>query len=301
MTSTCPDCKKTFQVLCECTRTNYLMSPLEEAESMFDYYDENKVDENKVKNAPAPAPAPARYDWDENVSGDLQNITICEIFGEECTWSKLANLSADPDTESQLVVRIHYYNEGKFFHVRAFVNNSGILDRHYARCGTPGETFPHHMIEELETYFPGCLGDDDQSAENTRSYCDDPNPEFNPFGLSRQKDFDAVTEFDQHIEEHLLLQDFSPEDQAEIREYATIHQLTIRESIEYQTHCHNCGKETPEGLISSGSHQYCSSRCQEYSETYCYSCVYEGECLVCANWADETVFEETVFDETVFV
>ena len=76
MTSTCPDCKKTFQVLCECTRTNYLMSPLEEAESMFDYYDENKVDENKVKN--------------------------------------------------------------------------------------------------------------------TRSYCDDPNPEFNSFGLSRQKDFDAV-------------------------------------------------------------------------------------------------------------
>ena len=184
MTSTCSDCKKTFQVLCECTRTNYLMSPLEEAESMFDYYDENQVDENKVKN--------------------------------------------------------------------------------------------------------------------TRSYCDDTNPEFNPFGLSWQKDFDAVTEFDQHIEEHLLLQDFSPEDQAEIREYASIHQLTIRESVEYQTHCHNCGKETPEGLISSGSHQYCSSRCQEYSETYCYSCVYEGECLVCANWADETVFEETVFDETVF-
>ena len=145
MTSTCSDCKKTFQVLCECTRTNYLMSPLEEAESMFDYYDENQVDENK--------------------------------------------------------------------------------------------------------------------------------------------DFDAVTDFDQHIEEHLLLQDFSPEDQAEIREYASIHQLTIRESVEYQTHCHNCGKETPEGLISSGSHQYCSSRCQEYSETYCYSCVYEGECLVCANWA----------------
>ena len=174
MTSTCPDCKKTFQVLCQCTRTNYLMSPLEEAESMFDYYDENKV-------------------------------------------------------------------------------------------------------------------------KNKRSYCDDPNPDFNLFGLSLEKHFDAVADFDQHIEEHLLLQDFSDEDQAEIREYASIHQLTIRESVEYQTHCHNCGKETPEGLISSGSHQYCSSRCQEYSETYCYSCVYEGECLVCANWANETVFDETVF------
>ncbi len=167
MTSICPDCKKTFQVLCQCTRTNYLMSPLEEAESMFDYYDENKVDENKV---------------------------------------------------------------------------------------------------------------DENKVTNTRSYCDDPNPDFNPFGLSRQKDFDAVDQ------EHLLLH---AEDQAEIREYATIHQLTIRE---YQTHCHNCGKETPEGFISSGSHQYCSSRCQEYSETYCYSCAYDSECLVCANWADETVF-----------
>jgi hypothetical protein len=139
--------------------------------------------------------------------------------------------------------------------------------------------------------------DNDNCIVNTRSYCDDPNPDFNLFGLSRQKDFDAVAEraFDQRVEEHLLLQNFSAEDQVEIREYATIHQLTIRESVEYQTHCHNCGKDTPEGFISSGSHQYCSSRCQEYSETYCYSCAYDSECLVCANWVDETVFDETVF------
>jgi hypothetical protein len=173
MTSTCPDCKKTFQVLCQCTKTNYLMSPLEEAESMFDYYDETKV-------------------------------------------------------------------------------------------------------------------------TNTRSYCDDPNADFNPFELSRmqKEDVDEPNIFEQHVEEYHLLQAFNHEDQAEIREYAIIHGITIGQAIEYQTHCHNCGKETPDGLISSGSHQYCSENCQEYCESYCYSCAYDGECLVCANWPGDS---ESVF------
>ena len=78
-----------------------------------------------------------------------------------------------------------------------------------------------------------------------------------------------------------LLKKFSTEQQTELCEYAKIHYLSIDQAIEYQTHCHNCGKGTPDSLIRSDSHQYCSSRCQEYCEVFCYSCVYEKECLVC--------------------
>ena len=116
--------------------------------------------------APAPAPPPKPSAWDERVTGDFKNITFCEIFGDECTWRTLGNLSSDPDTDSQLDVRLHYYNEGKHFQVRVFVNGGSILDRHYSECGTLGEIFPHHMMEELEFYFPGYF-EEDQSKENS--------------------------------------------------------------------------------------------------------------------------------------
>jgi len=84
-----------------------------------------------------------------------------------------------------------------------------------------------------------------------------------------------------------LLEDFSADDQVEIQKYANIHSITIVEAIKYQTHCHNCGKESVDGLISSCSHQYCSLRCQEYCETFCYPCIYKDKCFVCTNWKDK--------------
>ena len=78
-----------------------------------------------------------------------------------------------------------------------------------------------------------------------------------------------------------LLASYSEEQCQQIYMYAKEYNLTINEAIDYQTHCHNCGKGTPDSLIRSDSHQYCSSRCQEYCEVFCYSCVYEKECLVC--------------------
>jgi hypothetical protein len=122
-------------------------------------------DESEDDAEPVPAP-PKPSAWDERVTGDFKNITICEIFGDECTWRTLGNLSSDPDTDSQLDVRLHYYNEGKHFQVRVFVNGGSILDRHYAECGTLGEIFPHHMMEELEFYFPGYF-EEDKSKENS--------------------------------------------------------------------------------------------------------------------------------------
>ena len=150
----------------------------------------------------------------------------------------------------------------------------------------PEETDPRFDYDALHE-------ENEYDQQNEYNTCDS-----NPFELLRkdlQKDFDEVAvDFESKFrrEEDKLLHDFSSEDQIEIREYANIHYITIADAIEYQTHCHNCGKDTPNSLISSGSHQYCSYQCQEYCETYCYACVYSSECLVCANWTDES---ETVF------
>ena len=111
-------------------------------------------DEEDDAPAPAPAPAPVRSTWDERVSGDFQNKTICEMFGDECTWNTLANIGADPDSESELSVHIYNYNEGKHFQVRARVNDVSILDRHYSAPGN-GERFPDKLMEDLVFYFPG--------------------------------------------------------------------------------------------------------------------------------------------------
>jgi hypothetical protein len=122
----------------------------------FILYESDDEEESEAEPVPKsePVPNPPRSCWDEKVSGELQNLSICRMFGDECTWNTLANLSADPDNQSELSVRLHYYNEGKHFQVRAYVNDCSILDRHYARCGTPGERFPHTLMEDLETYFP---------------------------------------------------------------------------------------------------------------------------------------------------
>jgi hypothetical protein len=76
------------------------------------------------------------------------------MFGDECTWNTLANIGADPDSESELSVHIYNYNGGKHFQVRARVNDVSILDRHYSAPGN-GERFPDTMMEELVFYFPG--------------------------------------------------------------------------------------------------------------------------------------------------
>jgi hypothetical protein len=120
--------------------------------------DENEDDMIKFLEEICPqlasTPAPVRSTWDDRVSGDLKNQTICEMFGDECTWRTLANIGADPDAESELSVHIHYYNEGKHFQVRARVNDCSILDRHYSAPGN-GERFPDTLMEELVFYFPG--------------------------------------------------------------------------------------------------------------------------------------------------
>jgi len=78
-----------------------------------------------------------------------------------------------------------------------------------------------------------------------------------------------------------LIEKYTAEQQKDLRGYAFNHGLSLAEAVTYQTHCHNCGKDT-DNSFSDIAHQYCSSRCQEYCEIYCYQCFYEDACKICS-------------------
>jgi len=82
-----------------------------------------------------------------------------------------------------------------------------------------------------------------------------------------------------------LLYKYSAEQSEELRLYAEKHNLTIEESIDYQTHCHCCGKTVEDGLFDAENHQYCKKRCFEHCEEYRYECARNEECKVCEIWA----------------
>ena len=85
-----------------------------------------------------------------------------------------------------------------------------------------------------------------------------------------------------------LLNQYSEEQQNELINYAKIHNLTIEESIDYQTHCHCCGNEVQDGVFDEKNHQYCKKICFEHCEEYRYDCSRGEECKVCEIWAYRT-------------
>jgi len=81
-----------------------------------------------------------------------------------------------------------------------------------------------------------------------------------------------------------LLDQYTEEQQDQLIKYAEKHNLTIEESIDYQTHCHCCGKTVEDGFDES-NHQYCKEKCFEHCEDYWYHCYRGEECKVCEIWA----------------
>lgn len=81
-----------------------------------------------------------------------------------------------------------------------------------------------------------------------------------------------------------LLCKYSAEQCEQLRLYAEKHNLTIEESIDYQTHCHCCGKTVDDGLFDEMNHQYCKEKCFEHCEDYWYECFRGEECKVCEIW-----------------
>ena len=80
-----------------------------------------------------------------------------------------------------------------------------------------------------------------------------------------------------------LLDQYTEEQQDQLIKYAEKHSLTIEESIDYQTHCHCCGKTVEDGFDES-NHQYCKEKCFEHCEDYWYHCYRGEECKVCEIW-----------------
>jgi hypothetical protein len=80
-----------------------------------------------------------------------------------------------------------------------------------------------------------------------------------------------------------LLEKYTEEQCEQLIKYAEKHSLTIEESIDYQTHCHCCGKEVEDGFDES-NHQYCKEKCFEHCEDYWYHCYRGEECKVCEIW-----------------
>ncbi len=85
-----------------------------------------------------------------------------------------------------------------------------------------------------------------------------------------------------------LLYKYSAEQCVELINYAEKHNLTIEESIDYQTHCHCCGKTVDDGIFDERNHQYCKKKCFEYCEDYWYECFRGEDCKVCGIWEYRT-------------
>ena len=81
-----------------------------------------------------------------------------------------------------------------------------------------------------------------------------------------------------------LLDQYTEEQQDQLIKYAEKHNLTIDESIDYQTHCHCCGKTVEDGIFDEMNHQYCKKKCFEHCEDYWYDCFRGKECKVCEIW-----------------
>jgi hypothetical protein len=81
-----------------------------------------------------------------------------------------------------------------------------------------------------------------------------------------------------------LLNQYSVEQREQLRLYAEKHSITIEESIDYQTHCHCCGKTVDDGVFDEMNHQYCNEKCFEHCEDYWYECFRGEECKVCEIW-----------------
>jgi hypothetical protein len=85
-------------------------------------------------------------------------------------------------------------------------------------------------------------------------------------------------------DEEELLEKYTEEQRTDLRNYAKEYNLNMWEAIEYQTHCHSCGKSVEDGVFDGKNHQYCKKKCFEYCEDYLYPCFREKCCRVCGIW-----------------
>ena len=105
-------------------------------------------------------------------------------------------------------------------------------------------------------------------------------------GIKTYQQFNAIPCCHKCAHFETLLHNYTAEEQHELVLYANEYNLTIEESIEYQTQCHACSKELPSifAQIDHENHRYCSKWCFESSEEYYIPCFRKDGCLVCNTW-----------------
>jgi len=90
--------------------------------------------------------------------------------------------------------------------------------------------------------------------------------------------------YDRCAYDGLLLEKYTEEEQAQLTNYAEEYGITIEQAIDYQTHCHCCGKTVENPTFDEKEHQYCNKRCWESCEDYWYPCDKGEDCRVCQIW-----------------
>ena len=93
-----------------------------------------------------------------------------------------------------------------------------------------------------------------------------------------------VDEDGNFIYDALILNPYTEEQKTQLYNYAKEYNISIEEAIEYQTHCHYCGKYIENPLFDQKEHQYCNKRCWNACEDYWYPCHKDGDCRVCSIW-----------------
>jgi hypothetical protein len=103
-----------------------------------------------------------------------------------------------------------------------------------------------------------------------------------------------VDEDGNFIYDALILNPYTEEQKTQLYNYSKEYNISIEEAIEYQTHCHYCGKYIENPLFDQKEHQYCNKRCQESCEHYWQVCHKEAECRVCTMWIIQKNYERRV-------
>jgi hypothetical protein len=79
-----------------------------------------------------------------------------------------------------------------------------------------------------------------------------------------------------------LLEDYNEDQRDALRKYANKYDISIARAVEYQSHCHCCGKTVHNGEFHESEHQCCDG-CEQFN----YSCFRGGDCQVCGSWYEK--------------
>jgi len=85
-----------------------------------------------------------------------------------------------------------------------------------------------------------------------------------------------------------LLEDYSADQRDALRKYANKYDMSILRAIEYQTHCHCCGKTIHNAEFHESEHQCCvSSMTAKGCDQFNYPCFRGSDCHVCGSWYEK--------------